>query len=205
MKRGLPLFEAKITDNEEGMICISLVDSPAVEVLWQRFSDEKTNLTFKIDNEEKRIVRGVVMLADSPIYRRNGDFEFYITYSADTIRYMAEKYLSDGFQNKVDTQHNNQWIDGVNMTQIFFKDVESGINPKGFENVNDGSMFAEFKVHNDEIWDKIKKGEFQGFSLEGYFTIEDTNKMIEEQFNKEDSEEQEILDLIKQIENKLNR
>lgn len=205
MKRALPLFVAKIADENDGILCVSLVDLPAVEKDFQKFSKQE-KIQYKIENEEKRIIRGLIMSCDTPIYRRNGDFEYYISYQPETIRIMAEKFLKENNQNMVDTQHNNQWVDGVNLVQLFIKDSEYGINPKGFEDVKDGSLFAEYKVNNDEIWGQIKSGEFKGFSLEGYFTVEETNEMVEEYFsNQEDSEDLEILDLINKIKDKLNR
>ena len=58
------------------------------------------------------------------------------------------------------------------MVEIFIKDVEKGINPSGFEDIENGSLFATYKVNNDIIWEKIKDGTFQGFSLEGIFDLE---------------------------------
>lgn len=204
-KLKLPLYEAKIIDENDGVFVISLVDCPATEITWQKFSKQKETIKFKIEDEDKHIIKSVVMLADTPIYRRNGDYEFFITYSKDTIKLMSEKMLADNTFNIIDTNHGHDFKDGVNAVEFFIKDTENNINPKGFESVTDGSLFCTYKVHNESVWNDIKSGKFTGISLEGYFTISETNEYIEEQFNKEDSEEQEILDLIKQIENKLKR
>ena len=37
---------------------------------------------------------------------------------------------------------------------------------------------ATFYVENDEVWDQIKQGEFNGFSLEGYFIEKYEDDMI---------------------------
>lgn len=165
---GIPVFEALLSDEECGMIRISLVDAPAVMSGWQKF--KKAPQMYAVQNEEQRLVRGVVMRADFPIYRiDNKGGEYYIIYRADTIREMAEKYLAESRQNNVDTMHDGNEVDGVEMVQFFIKDTAKGINPEGFDDIADGSLFAEFHVTNDEVWAAIKDGTYQGFSLEGVF------------------------------------
>lgn len=200
MIKKLPLYKALIDDENAGMYCISLVDDPAVEVDWMAFSKEQEELKFKVENEEKHIIRGVIMRANYPIYRIGASgYEYYIEYEPETIRLMAQKYLQDGFQNNIDTQHNDKLQNGVYMVQWFIKDSENGINPKGFEGIEEGSLFAEFKVENEEIWNQIKEGTFKGFSLAGFFDVEEVENPAE------DEEEQEVLALIEKIKSKINR
>ena len=167
-----PVYEALVTDEETGMLRISLVDFPAVESNFLAFAKEgeKARLYF-VKDEEKRIVRGVVMRADYPILRRNGDYEYFIVFRADTIRAMAEKYLAESRQNAVDEMHNHENVDEVKMVQYFIKDTAAGIAPAGFDDIADGSLFAEFHVLNDEVWAKVKDGTYKGFSLEGAFEL----------------------------------
>lgn len=182
---GLPLYQGLVNDEDTGMFCISLVDMPATESDFMFFNKEKEPVLFAVQDAEKHLVRGLLMGADMPIYRRRGDFEYYITYSADTLRLMAEKYLKNGFSSNVDLNHDGNVVDGVNMTQIFVKDTEAGIDPKGFEMYKDGSLFVEFKVNNEEVWESIKEGDFKGFSLAGIFEIAETfNKDTNKKENK---------------------
>ena len=60
-------------------------------------------------------------------------------------------------------------VEGVQMVQYFIKDSARGVNPEGFADVADGSLFAEFHVLNDDVWAAIKAGTYNGFSLEGVF------------------------------------
>ena len=168
-----PIYEALVTSEDAGMLRISLVDLPAVESNFLAFAKEDgepVRLYF-VRDEERRIVRGVVMRADYPILRRNGDYEYYIVFRADTIRVMAEKYLAESRQNNVDEMHNHEDVDEVQMVQYFIKDTAAGIAPAGFEDIADGSLFAEFHVLNDEVWAKVKDGTYRGFSLEGAFEL----------------------------------
>ena len=74
---------------------------------------------------------------------------------------------------------------------MFVKDAEKGVNPKGFEEYADGSIFAEFHIMNDEVWNAIKDGTYKGFSLAGCFTVEETFKE-EIDFNKDNDDWTEI-------------
>ena len=170
---GIPVYDALITDDECGMNRISLVDAPAVEADFLTFAKEKQMQMYSVSDEEKRIVRGVIMRADFPIYRRDNRGEYYVIYKADTIRKMAEKYLLESKQNEVTLDHQDDAeVDGVQMVQWFIKDSANGISPAGFEDIAEGSLFAEFHVVNDDVWASIKDGTYKGFSLEGIFDMQ---------------------------------
>lgn len=170
---GIPVYDALITDDESGMLKISLVDDPAVMSNFQAFDSQKKLLMYSIEDEDRRLVRGVIMRADFPIYRRDSDMgEYYIMYKADTIRQMAEKYLVENRQNNFNLMHEEDSdVEGVQMVQFFIKDTEGGVSPAGFEEIADGSLFGEFHVTNDDVWDQIKDGTYKGFSLEGVFSL----------------------------------
>lgn len=193
---GLPLWEAKININDEetGMFCISLVEAPATESNFLAFSEDKELLKYSVQDDEQRKVFGLIMAADMPIYRRSADgYEYFITYSRQTLADMMEKYFKQGYQNQVDTNHNFQLEEGITLTQMFVKDTDKGVNPKGFEEYADGSIFAEFHILNDDVWTSIKAGEYKGFSLAGYFTVEET-------FNKQNNDKTKMkLNKVKQI------
>lgn len=190
MNKNLPVYEAKVDMNDDsvGMFVISLVDYPAIEKDFLAFSQKK-NLTYKVVDDEQQKVYGVVMCADKPIYRNDDGFEYYITYSKETIALMAEKYFKNGLQNNVDTNHNFQLEDGITLTQMFIKNEDKGINPTGFEDVKDGSLFAEFHIENQEVWQDIKDGKYKGFSLAGTFIVDE-----------KDEEEQIFEEVIKMLE-----
>lgn len=169
---GLPVYDALILDEESGMFKISLVDDPAVMSNFQAFDNTRKMMMYSIDDEEKRIVKGVIMRADFPIYRRDSMGEYYIMYKADTIRQMAEKYLAEGRQNNFNLMHGEDSdVEGVQMVQFFIKDSAKGIAPEGYGEIADGSLFGEFHVVNDEVWEAIKEGTYKGFSLEGVFDL----------------------------------
>lgn len=172
--KGLPLFDAVLTDENLGIYCVSLVDDPATQIKWLAFSkDQGAQLKFSVTNEEKHRVLSVIMVADTPIYRVNDRGEgFYITFSKDTLYEAARRLLRNGFQNYVNVEHiESSLLYGFEMTQIFQKDSTRGISPAGFEDVPDGSLMAEYFVTDETLWEEIKQGRFIGLSLEGEFTL----------------------------------
>ena len=93
---GFPVYDVLITDEETGMLKISLVDEPAVMKDFLAFDSQRRMQMYSVQDEEKRILLGVVARANFPIYRkdeRRG--EYYIVFKPDTIRKMAEKYLAE--------------------------------------------------------------------------------------------------------------
>lgn len=200
--KGKPIYKAVLTENPEetGMFCISLVDDPAVESNFLAFSNDKDvkPIAFSINNEEQRIVTGLVMAANRPILRVYGDFVYYIMYDKDTINAMTERFLAAGFANNVDTMHNFELEDGIYLRELYIKDSERGIIPKGFEDVEDGSLFATYHIVNDEVWSKVKSGEFKGFSLAGVFQEVEMSKQDEV-----DKDEEEILNLIQTLKERI--
>ena len=178
----LPIYNAEIKDERDGIIAISFVEEPAVESNFMLFGKQ---IPLFFANEEKRNILGVIMRADFPIYRRDIDGnEFYVTYSADTIAKMAQKYFVSGAVNTTSINHNGEMLDGVNLVQWYIKDTNKGIAPNGFDDVKDGSLFAEFHIENENLWTACKDGTFKGFSLEGYFTTEKTNLKSNKMENK---------------------
>ena len=178
----LPIYNAEIKDERDGIIAISFVEEPAVESNFMLFGKQ---IPLFFANEEKKNILGVIMRADFPIYRRDKDGnEFYITYSADTIAKMAQKYFVSGAVNMISTDHSGEALDGVSLVQWYIKDTDKGIVPNGFDDVKDGSLFAEFHIENENLWTACKDGTFKGFSLEGYFTTEKTNLKSDKMENK---------------------
>lgn len=195
--KDLPIYLASVDEEGTGMFVVSLVSDPAVEVSWQLF--EKAQELFKVENPDKQLITGVVMLADTPIYRYDPEYgEYYIKYTKDTIAKMVQKYFKENNQENVDQEHSFELIDGIELQQAFIKDTEKGINPVGFENVPDGSLFFTYKVTSDELWEQVKNGSWTGFSLAGVFDIKQAFSKHDD-IDETDAEEEEILQLIEKL------
>lgn len=182
---GLPCYRATVDESEDtGMFVVSLVENPAIEKSFMAFSEQK-QIKLSVVSEEKQMVFGPVAVAGMPIYRRDSDgYEYYIMYDAQTIHKMTEKYFAHGFQNNVDVEHNFELQEGVILTQAFFKNVEQGVNPVGYEDLPDDTLFFQFHITDSELWEKVKAGEVTGFSLAGTFGVEPIRENNQEIKNK---------------------
>ena len=166
-----------IVGNAKGILKMSLVEDAAVCSDFIAFS-KQASLKFSVD-EEQHIVFGVALRADFPIYRMSADKgEFYVVFTKEAIRDMYEKFMREG-ANNVNLNHSID-TDGCYIIQSFIKDSAKGINPTGFEDIKDGSWFVAYKIENEEVWQKVKSGEFNGFSVEGTFQLEDIDVPTDE-------------------------
>ena len=174
------MFVAGMETDACGMLKVSLVDYPAVEKNFLAFDKQEKVELYAVQDEDKQIVRGVLMRANYPIFRKDKELgEYFIIYKPETIREMAEQYLKDGRSSNVNLMHEDgSDVEGVDMVQMFIKDSAAGVNPSGFEEIEDGSLFAEFHVNNSDVWASIKAGTYKGFSIETLNTIEEENAVI---------------------------
>jgi len=168
----LPIYQLEISDdlNDGAEVdFVALVDRPAIERNFLKFKEARSN--FAIQSEERRIVSGALMLADTPIYRNDTNGEYYVTFTPGTIEKIAQKFFKKGYQSNVNLMHDgNQEVEGVTMFESWIKDSSRGVAPmKGFEDAPEGSWFGSFKVENEDVWNRVKSGEFKGFSVEGVF------------------------------------
>jgi hypothetical protein len=67
------------------------------------------------------------------------------------------------------------------MTEMYIKNTEKGINPVGFEDIEDYSLFATFKINNEDVWNRIVQGEFGGLSMEVMLDMKPTDEFVEEE------------------------
>ena len=171
----LPVYLMTIDEVDEGVSYVALVESPAIERPFQAFSKEKMRFT---ETGEKRVLTGPLMLADTPIIRRDKTRgEYFVIFQKETIRKMVQKYFKQGNQHNVNAEHSTA-IDGVYMFESYLIDRDRGINPpNGYEDAKDGSWFGSFKVENDKVWEE--RDQFTGFSIEGYFGMQPTDSEIE--------------------------
>ena len=179
---NLPVYALEISEdlNDESSVdFVALVDKPAIQKNFLMFKEQP--MRFAIQSEDKQIVSGPLMLADTPIYRNDNNGEYYVTFSPATIEAIAQKFFKKGYQSNVNLMHDgNQEVPNVTMFESWIVDPSRGISAmKGFEDAPAGSWFGSFKVDNPEVWAKIKAGDFKGFSVEGMFNYKKQEKAIQ--------------------------
>ena len=167
----VPVYKLTIKEDDinSGVDFVALVDSPAILRNFLAFSKHEKFIA----NEEKRVVTGPLMIPEIPIYRRDDTGEFYVVFGRDTIYQIAQKFMKELRNDKVNQMHQpDQKVQGVYMFESFIINSERGIHtPKGFEHLPDGTWFGSYKIDNEEVWQQVKNGTFNGFSVEGFFEM----------------------------------
>ena len=167
----VPVYKLTINEDDinSGVDFVALVDSPAILRNFLAFSKHEKFIA----NEEKRVVTGPLMIPEIPIYRRDEGGEFYVVFGRETIYQIAQKFMKELRNDKVNQMHQpDQKVQGVYMFESFIIDSKRGINtPKGFEHLPDGTWFGSYKIDNEEVWQQVKSGTFNGFSVEGFFDM----------------------------------
>jgi hypothetical protein len=191
------IIELILDENDEmnGIEAISVVENPAIEEDFVFLKSEEVKLA-EVD-KERRILMGAALIPNKPIYRRNGENEFYIFFSKDTVLKASQMYLKKGKQGEATLEHQEK-ITGLTVVESWI--VEDEIQDKSRKynlNVPVGSWVVSMKVDNDEIWnDYVKTGKVKGFSIEGYFADKvemPKDKGIKDQLSAEDKEAEELL------------
>ena len=193
MNLNLPLYNITpdMTDENQGMFLVSLVEEPAVEIDFLAFAKE--NMLFAVQDTEKHIVTGVSILADTPIYRRNQNGEFYVQFRKEDIPAIVEKFMQRGLSNFINIQHDEKTLSNTDavLVESYFVNKERGIVPNEFANVTDGSWITSYKILNEDIWQQIKSGDLKGFSIEISAELEPVK--LEKQKTEEEVSDEELL------------
>ena len=197
----------RVKPSTSDIYAVSLVEDEAVESGFIALSKQKQPMNFKIHNEEKRMLYGVALRANFPIYRCYGQDEFYLTFDANAIERLVNKFMSNYGQRNFTIVHMEP-AEGIVITESWLvKDTENDkSNALGLENVSEGSWIIGCKINNDEIWQSIKEGRWHGFSIESWIDMEEIeefkkikNKKIENKMAVKKSKFEEMIDKIKAI------
>jgi hypothetical protein len=199
MERNLPIYNLEIlsdVDSDMEVDYVALVDRPAIDKNFLAFNENNVQMSFAIQDEDEQIITGALMLADKPIYRNDENGEYYVVFTKDTIKQIAQKFFAKGYQSNVNLMHDSGTkLEGLTMFESWITDSKRGIMAmKGFEDVPDGSWFGSFKVNNPEVWKMIKDGKVKGFSVEGLFS-----------YKKADIQQSQVQDLWSQIQQILSQ
>ena len=159
-------------------MAISLVTEPAIEVDFIHMSkEEEEKQQVFLETNEKYLVYGPALIPDKDIYRNNGENEYYLSFSKDSIEKMSQDYMKDFRQYNVSLQHQDK-VDEVCVVEswIVADSYKDKANALGF-NVPEGTWMVAMKVNNVDTWNRIKEGELKGFSVESLVSLEEFNKI----------------------------
>ena len=173
MDDKLPLYEVTV---DSDVYAISLVDEPAIEVNYVHLKkDDKAKKVVFLEDEakEKHMVVGPVLIPDMPIYRNQDGEEFYIQFSKESIERLAYNYIKQGYNMTSFTAQHEYPVSEVYIVESWLKTTENDkSNDLGF-NCPIGTWFVGAKVNNLEVWEDIKDGKMNGFSVEAFVSLDE--------------------------------
>lgn len=123
-------------------------------------------------DSEKHIVLGPAMIADQKIFRKDelGN-PYYVFFTAETIRMIAEKYMRNKYTDNNDTMHDGKAVKDIHVLESWIiEDAEHDKSRKYGFNLPEGTWMVSMKVNNPKVWEDVKEGRLNGFSVSGFFS-----------------------------------
>jgi hypothetical protein len=168
-------YELVMKDNEDEVFALSLVSNPAIQSNFVYFSADGTKeiIKFATTDEDQRTIVGPILIPDLKILRMKEDgTPYYVTFSKDTVKALAQKYIKDNKANNITLEHQKPTND-VSLVESWITDSAVYDKAKSYGlNVKPGTWMGVFKVDNPKVWKQVKAGDFKGISLEGIFSHE---------------------------------
>ena len=166
----------KVGMNSE-TFAISMVEEPAIESDFIALSkDKEEKQQVFLESNEKHLVYGAALIPDKDIYRNNGEQEFYINFTKESIEKMSQDFMKEYRQYEVKTDHNDVANEVCVVESWLVSDsYKDKSNALGI-NVPEGTWMVAMKVNNIDTWKRIKSGELKGFSVESMISLEEFSK-----------------------------
>jgi hypothetical protein len=167
----MKLIELILDDDEAiGVEAISVVENPAIESDFIALSKYVVKLAEV--SKEKRILMGALLIPNIKIPRNgdNGQEDYEVFFSKETIEKASELYLQNNNQSKSTLEHNRE-LEGLTLVQTWLVE-DSKIDKTALHGINVpvGTWMGCMKVNNEDVWNNyVKTGKVKGFSIEGYF------------------------------------
>lgn len=156
---------------------ISMVDMPAIEsdfVALEKQEEEKVQVF--LESNERHMVYGAALIPDKDIYRNNGEQEFYISFTKESIEKMSQEFMKEYRQNEVTLDH-EEMANDITITESWLVEdpYKDKANALGI-NVPQGTWMIGMKVNQIDVWERVKSGELKGFSVESMISLEEFSK-----------------------------
>jgi hypothetical protein len=201
------IYELVLKDQEDSVFALSLVNEPAIMQNFVYFGKEgKVEVKFATVDEEQHTIVGPILIPNLKIIRVKEDgTPYYVTFSKDTVKQIAQKYIKDNNANNVTLEHEKP-TNGVSLVESWIVDSAKYDKSRAYGlNSKPGTWMGVFKVDNPQVWQGVKSGDYRGISLEGLFShVLIKASAVEDIFEKDitelsDIEAQLVLDKLKHI------
>ena len=187
-------------ENEDNTItAISLVDKPAIEETFIALSSQE--IKFAEVDKEKKIICGPALVPNRTIYRKDQSTneEWYIFFSAETVRKASEMFFIKGNQSQATLEHKYKLENLTVVESWIIMDKEKDKSALYGMDLPLGTWMISMKVNDDSIWEEfVRGGKVSGFSIEAFFSEKYTQRPKDKTI-KEETEAQELLDKVTKI------
>ena len=168
----MKLYELLIDENDlllSGVHALSIVENPAIQSDFIALGDQKPVLLAEV-SKDKQILMGAALIPDKPIYRKDGEEEYYVYFSKETIAKTAEAFFRNNNQNNATLEH-AEVLDNMTVFESWIvEDPEFDKSKKYGLEVPAGTWMVSMKVDDKDVWDNyVKDNKVFGFSIEGKF------------------------------------
>ena len=149
-----------------GVGAISLVEFPATEENFIFLNEVKLASV----NKERQMLYGPALIPNKYILRidKNTGEDYYIYFDAETIAKCAHLYLKKNLQHNTTLEHEFS-VMGCPVVESW---IIEGEQDKAYHfglTAPVGSWIVGVNVTDPEIWNEVKEGNVEGFSIEGHF------------------------------------
>jgi hypothetical protein len=132
----------------------------------------RNEMSFSVFSLEEKMVVGPAMVPDKMIIRRNeitGEI-YYVYFTAETIKKLQQKFMLEKLLDKTNVEHGRRFLNGVSVVESWIVDDPSKDKQQVFGmDYPKGTWMISMKIEDDAIWNKVKEGKLNGFSVQGYF------------------------------------
>jgi hypothetical protein len=181
------IVELSIQDDDKkvNLDALSLVEQPAIQVNFIALSADHTKVATKfasVTPGEKHMVYGPALIPNKLILRKDDNDEYYQCYfNKDTVEKCANIYMSKS--QTLNTDHDKELKDAyVSENWLVTDPSNDKANAMGFK-VPEGTWMCGVKIQNDMVWEEIKAGQLNGFSIEGFFTTQFSKYCMQSEIN----------------------
>ena len=132
----------------------------------------RNEMGFSVFSAEERMVVGPAMVPDKMIIRRNeitGEI-YYVYFTSETIKKLQQKFMLEKLLDKTNIEHGRRFLNGVSVVESWIVDDPAKDKQQVFGmDYPKGTWMISMKIEDDAIWEKVKNGKLNGFSVQGYF------------------------------------
>lgn len=136
-----------------------------------RHSEAMSKLAFAVEKEQQILV-GPAMVPDMEILRKDEESGevYYVKFSKETIAKIQEKFMRETRLGSTNLDHNEEVHGGSFIFESWLvEDANDKANSVYKLGVPVGTWMVKMKVTDPKVWEMVKQGKYQGFSIEGNF------------------------------------